>query len=68
MKDMKITLTQQSASSLGALESLESDHKAFLESGGNPKNAKLFDNVINTPVFPISLTQVAKSIIHFCRQ
>jgi hypothetical protein len=44
--------------SLRTLESIKSDNSRFIQSGGNPKNVKFYNNAIRTPIFNIPLTQV----------
>ena len=62
-KDMKVPIVARGPSPLPTLESLCSDHSAFLASGGNPKKAKLHHNVVCSAIFDIPLGQVLKKYI-----
>ena len=45
-------------STIRTLETLDNDHRKFLESGGNLKNVKNFNNVIEQRIFNVPLNQV----------
>nr|XP_047129350.1 uncharacterized protein LOC124809337 [Hydra vulgaris] len=49
---------------LRTLESLKSDFERFKNDGGNNKNAKKFNNVIDEPLFDIPIEQIAIPALH----
>ena len=55
---MKISPDQRLPTQNRTLESLNSDLAHFHASGSDVKNAKLFNNVIDKPIFNITLDQV----------
>ena len=57
-EEMKISQDQRLATQNRTLESLNSDLTRFHASGSDVKNAKLFNNVIDKPIFNIKLDQV----------
>ena len=55
---LKIPLSVRGRSLNRTLQTLRSDHDKFLQAGGNIKNAKHFNNVIDKAMFDIPLMQV----------
>ena len=60
--DLKIPLSDRGRSPDRTLQNLKSDNHKFLLTGGNIKNAKHFNNVIDKAMFDIPLTQVSHQI------
>ena len=60
--DLKIPLSDRGRSPDRTLQNLKSDNHKFLQAGGNIKNAKHFNNVIDKAMFDIPLTQVSYQI------
>ncbi|XP_065672288.1 uncharacterized protein LOC124815234 [Hydra vulgaris] len=64
-KDVQLApLCREHVVSQRSLNSLNNDFHRFQSNGGNLKNAKLFNNVINETLFNIPLDQVAVPALH----
>ena len=60
--DLKIPLSDRGRSLDRTLQNLKSGNDKFLQAGGNIKNSKHFNNVIDKAMFDIPLTQVSHQI------
>ena len=50
-------------SKIRTLQSMKKDYDAFIKDGGNVKDAKLYNNVINEPMFNVEIEQVYSILI-----
>ena len=56
---MQVPQSKRNASSPRTLESLKSDLQKFRNNGGNIKDAKLYNNVIDETMFDVPINQVS---------
>ena len=63
-KQMQLSLNSRSKSPLRTLSTLKDDYRRFIvDGGGDIKNAKFFNNVINEALFNIPINQVRNNSV-----